>query len=261
MTTRYKNLLIASCAILLASCSSDDTAPATSFSYLPLAVNNTWNYDVTTGTAVATDQLTVATVTANRYTLTANPNPANGVMTSFLTSGELNEDQGKLVLNGNFSLADLGFGNFSLDVVNGVINDQNASNGTETYTSSGSFNETVVNFPLIISYTIKNTQKTDVASLVVNGTTYTNIEHSQLVINASIVSPITVVGITQNITLMRAQDVIVIDNYWAKDIGLIKSDNTLEYMLEDFSSFGIALPVPQAANILSVQTLTSYTVN
>lgn len=261
MTTRYKNLLIACCALVLAACTSEDTAPSTSFSYLPLAINNSWNYDVATGTDVSTDALTVASMTGSRYTLTANPDPANGAMTNFLTSGELNEDQGMLILNGAFSLDNLGFGNFSLDVVNGVINDQNASNDAETFSTSGMFTETVANFPLVLNYTVKNIQKADLGSLMVSGTTYTNVEHSQLVINASIVSPITVAGITQNITLMRAQDVIVIDNYWARDVGLIKSDNLLDYELEDFSAFGIALPIPQAANILSVQTLTSYTVN
>jgi hypothetical protein len=31
--------------------------------------------------------------------------------------------------------------------------------------------------------------------------------------------------------------------------------------LEDFSSLGVALPVPQSAQILTVQSLTGYTVN
>jgi hypothetical protein len=182
-------------------------------------------------------------------------------MTNLLTSGELNEDGGKLIINGTYSLGNLGLGNFNVPIVNGVFNDQNARNGSETFTTSGMFSEMVQNFPLVINYTVKNFQRADVASITVEGTTYTNVEHSQLVINANIVSPITIAGISQNITLMRAQDIIVIDNYWAKDVGLIKSDNQLDYMLEDFSSFGIMLPVPQAADLLSVQTLTSFTVN
>ncbi|MDP5100380.1 MAG: chorismate synthase [Nonlabens sp.] len=261
MTYRYKNFLLLSIAILLTACTSDDSASDTSFSYLPLSVNNSWTYDVTTGTTVVTDMLTVNSTTGSRYTLTSNPTPGNGVMTNLLTSGELNEDGGKLVANGSFSLANLGFGNFNVAIVNGVLNDQNAGNGTETFTTSGMFSETVQSFNLVFNYTAKNIQRADLATLTVNGTTYNDVEHSQLIINANIVSPITVANITQNITLMRAQDVIVIDNYWAKDVGLIKSDNQLDYMLEDFSSFGIMLPVPQAADLLSVQTLTSFTVN
>lgn len=261
MKLSFKNTMIAFMCIVLASCTSDDEAPATSFSYLPLTVNNSWNYDVTTGNLTTMDMLTVASVNGSRYTLSSNPAPASGVMTNFLTSGELNQDGGKLVLNGSFSLANLGFGNFSVDIVNGIINDQNAQNGRETFTTSGTFSETVQGFTLAINYTAKNIQKADIASMTVNGTTYNNVEHSQLIINANVVSPITVVGITQNITLLRPQDVIVIDNYWARDIGLIKSDNQLDYELEDFSAFGINLPIPQAANILSVQTLTNSVIN
>jgi hypothetical protein len=65
---------------------------------------------------------------------------------------------------------------------------------------------------------------------------------------------------TQQVPLLTPQDVIVIDNYWAKDIGLIKSENQLDYMLEDFSSLGV-LPVPQSAQILTVQSLTGFTLN
>lgn len=246
---------------MLTACTSDDSAPATSFSYLPLKTGNNWTYNVTTGITVEVDMLTVASNTGSRYTLSSNPNPGNGVMTNLLASGELNEDGGKLVANGAFSLANLGFGNFNVTIVNGVINDQNARNGSETFTTSGMFSEMVQNFPLTVNYTAKNFQRADLATITVNGITYDDVEHSQLIINANIVSPITVAGISQNITLLRAQDIIVIDNYWAKDIGLIKSDNQLDYVLEDFSSFGIMLPVPQAADLLSVQTLTSFNLN
>lgn len=258
--TKYITICLIA-AITIAACTKEENGTNTNFSFLPLAVNNNWNYDVTIGTTAATDMLTVATASGTTYTLTANPNPANGVMTNLLTSGDINENQGQLIINGAFSLSDLGLGDFDINIVNGVLNDQNATNGAETFSTSGMFSQTVQNFPLVINYTAKNFQRADVASKTVNGVTYTNVEHSQLVINASIVSPITIAGITQNITLMRAQDVIVIDNFWAQDIGLIQSDNELDYMLEDFSAFGIALPVPQAANILSVQALTSYTVN
>jgi hypothetical protein len=95
----------------------------------------------------------------------------------------------------------------------------------------------------------------------VNGTAYTDVIHSQLLITASITTDITIVGFTQEIPLLAPQEVIVIDNYWAKDIGLIKSDSQLDYSLEDFSALGVTLPVPQSASILTEQDLTAYTIN
>lgn len=248
-------------AISLVACTSEDAAPATDFTYLPLAVTNSWNYNVTTGTQTTTEVLKVASSSGANYTLLSNPTPANGVMTNLLTSGTLSQSNGKLIMNGTFSLANLGVGALDIIITDGVINDQNASSGTITYTTNGTFSQTVNNFPLNVTYTASNVQRADLASMNVNGITYLNVEHTQLIINAKITSPITVAGISQNITLMRAQDIVVIDNYWARDTGLIKSDNQFDYMLEDFSAFGINLPVPQAASILSEQSLTGFVLN
>lgn len=249
-------------ALIITACGEDDTAVTnTSFSYLPLKVNNSWNYDITTGALTGSDVLTVDAVTGNKYNLTSNPTPANGVMTNFFTSGDLEERDGKIILNGFFSLTELGFGNLNINIANGTINDQNAPNGTETFTVSGSTNETVDNIPVVINYTARNVQRADIATLNVDGVNYMMVEHSQFIINASILAPITIAGISQNIPVLRSQDVIVIDNYWAKDIGLIKSENLLEYNLEDFSAFGIILPVPQSASFTSTQELTSFSLN
>jgi len=73
--------------------------------------------------------------------------------------------------------------------------------------------------------------------MTVEGMSYTEVIHSQLIINASITTDLSIAGFTQQVPLLQSQDVVVIDNYWAKDIGLIKSENQLDYMLEDFFFF------------------------
>ncbi len=249
-------------ALLITACSNDDAAVTnTTDSYLPLKVNNSWNYDITTGTMTGADVLTVDAVVGTKYTCASNPTPGNGVMTNFLTSGDLEERDGKIILNGFFSLTELGFGDLNIDISNGTLNDQNATNGTETFTLSGTTNETIDNIPIIINYTARNVQRADIPTLSVNGVSYIGVEHSQFIINATILAPFTIAGISQNIPVMRAQDVIVIDNYWAKDVGLVKSENLLSYNLEDFSAFGIVLPIPQSATFTSTQELTSYSLN
>ena len=58
--------------------------------------------------------------------------------------------------------------------------------------------------------------------------------------------------------ILPSQDVIVVDNYWAKDIGLIRSNSDFNYELSDFSGLGVDLPLPQEADILTTQNLVAF---
>jgi hypothetical protein len=255
-----KKLAFAICLISIISCdpSDDDGNNVTNndFSYLPLSVNNSWDYEIKIGADSSTESLTVSSVSGNEYTLTANPNPPSGIMTGILSSGTLKAASGKLIGNGTVNFGFQGLDNLNLVITDGVMYDQNANSGTELYTTSGTTTQTVQAYDLDINYEVTTVQKANIAQMSVNGTDYTDVIHSQLVINASIGTVIIV-----PITLLSAQDVIVIDNYWSKDIGLIKSDSQLDYTLEDLSLLGAVLPVPQSASILTEQDLTAYTLN
>ncbi len=247
-----KIALICIASIAVISCTeSDDTGRSNdNFSYLPLATNNTWTYDVATGS-----------VSGSNYTLTANPAVPTGLMTGVLSSGELTAANGQLIGNGTIGFDFQGVGDFSIDIVDGILYDQNANNNEELYTTSGTFTETVDGYDLDINYVVSTKQLADESSITVPAGTFTDLLHSQLIINVNITTDIAIGPISQTITLLDAQDVIVVDNYWAQDVGLVKSDNQLDYMLEDFSSLGVNLPVPQSASVLTTQDLTIYTVN
>jgi hypothetical protein len=262
----FKKTILALCLISLVSCDPNDdnggsSGTNTDFSYFPLAVANNWDYDIVTGTDTSSESLSVASVTGNEYTLTANPTTPVGFMTRILSSGALQAVSGKLIGNGTIDFGLQGLNNFTVTITNGTLYDQNASAGTELYSTTGSTAQTVQNFDLDINYEVTTIQQAAVAQMTVEGMSYTEVIHSQLIINASITTDLSIAGFTQQVPLLQSQDVVVIDNYWAKDIGLIKSENQLDYMLEDFSSLGVALPVPQSAQILTVQSLTGYTVN
>jgi hypothetical protein len=262
----FKKTILAFCLISLVSCDPDDdnggsNGNNTDFSYFPLSVANNWDYDVVTGTDTSSESLTVASVTGNSYTLTANPATPVGFMTRILSGGALIAESGKLIGNGTIDFGLQGLNNFNVTITNGTLYDQNASAGTELYSTTGSTTQTIQRFDLDINYEVTTVQQAEVAQMTVEGMSYTEVIHSQLIINASITTDVSIAGFTQQIPLLAPQDVIVIDNYWAKDIGLIKSENQLDYMLEDFSSLGVTLPVPQSAQILTVQSLTGYTVN
>ncbi|EAS19192.1 chorismate synthase [Nonlabens mediterrranea] len=258
-----KFILLCVVSVSILSCTeSDDTSRSNdNFSYLPLTVNNSWTYDVATGTDVSSDELTVSSVTGSSYSLISNPAVPAGLMTGVLSSGELTAANGQLIGNGTIGFDFQGVGDFSIDIVDGVLYDQNANNNEELYTTSGTFTETVDGYDLDINYVASTIQLADQSSMTVPAGTFTDLLHSQLVINVSITTDIAIGPISQTITLLAAQDVMVVDNYWAQDVGLVKSDNQLDYMLEDFSALPVSLPVPQSASVLTTQDLTLYTVN
>jgi hypothetical protein len=258
-----KKILFAICLISIVSCDSSDDEGSVSnndFKYLPLTVNNSWDYEITTGTDTSTETLSVDSVSGQEYTCTSNPTAAVGFMTRILTSGNLKAESGKLIGNGTVDFGIQGLDNFNVTITDGTLYDQNANARTVLYSTNGSTTQTVQGFDLDINYEAKTIQQASVSQMTVEGVTYTDVIHSQLIINATITTDITIV-VTQQVPLLNSQDIIVIDNYWSKDIGLIKSNNQIDYTLEDFSSFGIALPVPQSASILTEQNLTSFTVN
>jgi hypothetical protein len=260
-----KKLAFAICLISIISCdpSDDDGNNVTNndFSYFPLNTNNSWDYDIKIGADSSIESLTISSVSGNEYTLTANPEPPTGIMTGILSSGTLRATSGKLIGNGTVDFGFQGLDNLTLEITDGIMYDQNASPDTELYTTSATTTQSLLTYDLDINYEVTSVQQANIAQMSVNGTAYTDVIHSQLLITASITTDITIVGLTQEIPLLAPQDVIVIDNYWAKDIGLIKSDSQLDYSLEDFSALGVTLPVPQSASILTEQDLTAYTIN
>lgn len=254
-------LFIATAALLISCGGDDDSSNGTvNLDYLPLAVNNSWDYDVVTGNVTVNDNLEVTSESGGTFMLTATPDPANGLMTGFLASGELSQDPGRLLIDGSLGFDFQGLADLSIDVQNAAVYDQNASANQEIFTTSGTFNETINGIDLIIDFTATNIQLANEPSISVPAGTYTDVLHTQLIVNLNISLDLLI-----SVPLLdpENQDVIVVDNYWAEDVGLIKSDTQLEYNLRDLSSLpgGISIPLPQSANILTEQSLASFTVN
>lgn len=255
-------LCLALTALTFTNCDSDDGGSAQSdFQYFPLQIANSWIYDVDTEGVVVTDVLEVTSNTGTSFELTATPAVANALMTGVLSNGTLTAENGKLSGSGSLNFGFQGIDNLDIEVNNAALYDQNAAVNTTLSTTTGSASQTAQGVTLEINYTATTVQQADVSSMMVNGVTYSDVIHSQLIVNASIVSPITVAGFTTNISIMPAQNVFVVDNYWAKDIGLIQSDSQFSYQLADLSALPVALPIPTSQEILTVQTLTSYMVN
>jgi hypothetical protein len=255
-------LCFAFAALTITSCDSDDDGAAqNNFQYFPLEVANSWFYDVDTEGVVVTDALEVTSSTGNSFELTATPAIANALMTGVLSNGTLTAENGKLSGTGSLNFGFQGIDDLNIEVNNAALYDQNAAVNATLSTTTGSASQSLQGIIIDINYTATTVQQATMNSMVVDGTTYTDVLHSQLIVNASIGSPITVAGFTTVISVMPAQNVFVVDNYWAKDIGLIQSDSQFSYQLADLSALPVTLPIPVSQDILTVQTLTGYVVN
>ena len=270
-----KTFALACIALLALSCSDDDnndtdagggSGNGSTASFVSLSVGNEYNYDVTQGTMTDQDRLEITSesgtgaMTTREFTA---DQPATGFMSQALNGNSLREDAGVLYIDGSIGLAipNLGNGLGVIDLNNAVLYDAGAAVGTTLSTQSGTNMQTIQGFDVDINYTVSTIQRETLPSVTVNGVTYQDAIRQDIVINLELVTNISVGIGTIPVTILSAQDVIVLENTWGGDTGLLRSDATIEYMLEDFSSFGIALPFPDAAMISVEQILTSATIN
>lgn len=243
------------------ACSDDDTdlpggnTPEDIDNYFPLVAGNTWNYEnVVMSPAqddiVSNETLSVVGSTMGDFDLETD-NPMNaGPVTSALDQGVLRKSGSQLIFTGALGFAVEGFPNLEIALNDAAIYDVDASSGTILYADSGSSEETIENVPLTINYEIETVMGANINSYSVNGMTYNDVITSQIIIRLEIRAA----GI---FTVLPEQDVIVIDNYFALDIGMVSSETEVEF---DFTEVG-QLPLPIEDFMLSsTQSLESYTV-
>lgn len=252
--------------------SDDDDDSITN--YIPLTLNNYWNFDTEvtdpqTGIATAgMDYLYVATTTTidtKLYTDLDASATSNGIMTGILAQNFLRRQNDKLYLKGtlNLDLTPAGGSVINIEIDDAVLLDANASDGNILYSSSGSISEPIVangqNVTLLIDYTIKSIQKENIASMVVNGNTYTNVLKSNLVMSAKIDAQTTILGIPITLPVAPQQDINTIENYYADGIGLIQSDVDFNIDLDATTAGQFGLPTN--INAPSFQLIDTYLIN
>ncbi|MGB5980637.1 MAG: chorismate synthase [Nonlabens sp.] len=254
---RILTCLFCAFLLILSSCSSDDSNGSNDI-YFPLEVGNEWEYSVTTDGNTFIDVLRVASVTGETYQMEVEPALPAAIMSSVLSNATLQQDGGRLIGTGSLTFDLFGLDNLDFTVTDAALYDQNESQGTTLTSVDGSLTRPIQGFDLVIDYTATTVQQESLENLSVGGVVYSNIIHSQLIINVEIGTTASFGGFDIPVVIMPAQDVFVIDNYWAQDVGLVRSTNNFSYTLSDFSSFGVALPFPQTADILTVQELDEF---
>ena len=252
--------------ILFSSCSKNnddsgvDNSPATTF--LPLTNGNYWVYDVDNAGTLNRDSLyiandtTINTVIYKKMKTLATP---LGFFSSTLRNNGVKIDASKLVMTGDFSL------NFGLTApINLALTDfiffkESAATNDILSTTSGTLNQTYSGYPLTIDYTMKTVADGSLATYLSDGTTYTDVKKTKVILNLKITTTQTVSGITVPITIMAPQDVITSTQYYSKNIGMVYANTVINYQLNSVP--GLTLPIPSSGTQTQEEFLAVYHLN
>lgn len=256
--------------IIVSSCSNDDDASNNNSNEsisnnFPLSIGNYWNYSVENRNVVLneivnrTDSLYVASGNANSFNLSVN-GIAFGTMNTILTQTSLSKTSNKLLANGVVSFPFDGLNDLEIPVENAIFYDINAADNSTLTESSGFISETVENIPITVNYSFKTLQGEFFDSILLNSEIYDNVIFSKIVLQLTITTRIEIIpGSEIEVTILDTQNVLEIDNYYAENIGLVRSEADISYQLEDFSQVGITLPF-ENIEATSIQELDTYEV-
>lgn len=266
MKTNLSNLFLLIVLASLTSCSDDDSTINENEiqNYFNLAVNNSWTYSNTyssqnQSTEEGSETLVVDELVTERgrdfYKLKSTNIEVPGLATSLLTSGQLHEseDQSSLSYSGdlNISLQE-SLPEVNLDIRELKLYDQRLSAGTNLYIKEEAISQSINDIPFTVSIQVYSNYLGNVGSKTINGETYSDVISSEIIVKAKVTSSIAFT----TVTVLEKQDFYTTTLYFAPQIGLIKSDATVEATFEDLSSFGIPL---EDILIISNQELTDFT--
>jgi hypothetical protein len=248
--------------LLIFACSEEeDVIVLSDTDYFPLTIDNTWNYNnsmAQNGTTLnGNEQLMVDSKTQqDEFEFSRNTNAVAGVFTQVLTSGKVNkqEENERINYNGELTLA-LGDGlsEVVFPLENVTLYDAGLSNGDVMSISSGTFEESINGFTVDFNFEVRSIHHGFSVNETVNGTLYDDVFISKTLVRLSASTFIVI----NDFTLLQEQEIIVIKNYYAKDVGLILSEVEAEIIFEDIPE-QLNVEIPDV-NFTSNQTLQNYT--
>lgn len=275
--SKFTSLIILSIILVGCSSNSTDDSPATSQQqfegdFFPLNTLNSWDYNVVNtdnNTGLDTpseDELMVESQSSNGYTLSINQGGiANGTMSGILTSGELSRTQTTLAANGTVALPIDGF-DFQIELDNALLYNTQANNGTQLSIQTGSFTQDLEGYPVTINYTLKSKQLQNLNSLDVNGVTYNTVTSSNISLELSVTTEVTIL-VAQTISILDTQQVLSVNSFYAENVGLIKAEANTNYQLNTetaalLNQLGADLGALQTSlSITNTQVLSDYNVS
>ena len=154
---------------------------------------------------------------------------------------------------------------FKLILENALLYNTQADNGAQLSIKSGSFTQDFQGYPVTINYTLKSTQLQNLSSFDVNGTTYNSVTSSNISLELSVTTEVTIL-VTQTISILDPQQVLSVTSYYAENVGLIKADANTNYQLNTetaalLNQLGADLGALQTSlSVTNTQVLTDYNV-
>lgn len=270
MKTNFFKFSILLFALIISSCSSDDSGSSSDFTTtnLPLTLGNYWTYDVenedaTGGITSGRDSLFVSGdilisgVTHKKMETLALP---NGFYSSTLRNNGLRVDGSTVKISGTASY-DLGLGTpINLAITDFIILKENATANEQLSSVNGTLSQTVSGYPLDFTYVLKSYNVTELASFTSpNGDVYEDVIKTKVVLNLKITTTQDLGGFPITITVLAPQDVITSYQYYSKDIGMVYTDTNITYELQSIP--GVTLPIPSSGNQTQEEFLDTYLVN
>lgn len=282
-----KLTLLSIVSLFIWSCSSNDdnnnTPPEPIVGdYYPSKAGSNWIYTVTnSGSTIEngnytgkTDLLESETSGSNFTFSVTNDNPLNigyGFMSRILDNATFTRTDSKLNATGFISVFP-GLGDFNANYADITLYDLNASNNdviseiTESITRDDIFD----GIPITANYTITVTSLGNGENLTVGNNTYQSYTRSAITIKAQVFATLTVNGSSLSSYFIggenSSEEVVTIDNYFAENTGLVKSETSINYAFEIdnliktfLESRGYDLDsLPTSANENNLQELTTF---
>lgn len=240
--------------------STDETDPIEPNSYFSRTQGDQWNYESITAMNETTQDtlVVVGDVIINNETFTdLEVNMDNGgFMTSLFSAGGIKEEDAVLEFSGNlvFPIDDENEINIEIPLLK--LYDENIASGMLLDQVEQTVTQDINDIPVTIT-TIASSYSAGLDQNVsINGNDFDQVLHANLLINTTITA--TIFGIP--VTILEPQDIVVIENSYAQNVGLVASNFSFNYEFVDLSPFGITLPFPATGNGSSQQFIVSYEV-
>ena len=243
---RYIHWFVAVLVVVFSSCSSDDSASTDKnpvdnsgvTSYFPLKSNNYWTYKTENVSvnpiAIGRDSIYVGNdsiINSITYKRMKTKSLPTGFFCGALRNNGLRVDGKMVKLSGDVSV-NIGVSlPVAFSVTDFVIFKENATTLEKLATVSGTvINETALpGYPLTVSYTLSAKEDGSLPTLTSDGKEYSDIKKVKLILNLKVTAQVGEFSI--NVLSSDNQDVLVSNQYYAKNQGLVKSETNINYSL------------------------------
>lgn len=263
-----KKILFLILSSLFFSCSSDETLEDNNYPLfeIPLVDGNYWTYDIETETNTSRDSLYVANDTLINSILHKKMKVKNNIATGFysnsLKNNGLRVSGNKLLLSGDLSLSAGQTLPFSLDLelFEFIVFNADVNSGETLSTKSGTIQETVNGYPLTINYTLKSVSGNTFENYTApNNDTYSNVKSNKIILTARIETSVS--GFS--VFLINEQDVMVSEQFIAKNIGVVHTNTVTTYTLNPSIPAQLLnqIPFPSSQTQTQSEFLDTYQVN